>query len=578
MESVKEEKIIGILLFNGPTNIPTLLKETGLPSKTIYRAMNSLTLKGVIEKTGNQIRGNFYQIVPAMVPPEVSKNFRYRLGVLIDGVAELSESSDPANSSVIDIFVKSGIFTLEEMVNLKSLYEKKWEEMSFLKNEKSELSFSPADIVREEKSRKIANCQNDIVKMTINSGSEQIPNFEQAKTIDSQGSQDLIVKMTMNVIRQYSIIYNINKIKEYNKIYNILTDCTNCQNDNKDPDIGSFGKIFKKLFHGFLFDLPDEKKKALSSDPKRFGEMMLNLLFDEPTPFEEEETPQEKILPFKKPDGVKTRKKKSPPKKKTRPSKSKVQAEWEEKSASARMHPDFWKMSPVERDYEFAKTYVDVIRRMEGDSKASTWHLKLAVISLSKFMNPGRGAAKYVKEAHSARIKADMCGARYLDWILARFNAWDGGSKHKSSSLYPPIRNLASEIQSEAWEGYLKSIKGSVLLYTRVSLTGMELPFLLPENFHSDGHLEKAKAKAGDPSVDQKKIREYDMQCKLYEDFIFEDMKRIHDDTGGRLDVKDQLKKAIAKKIIPADWVYGFASHHNLPELKDAEHLIKITP
>lgn len=577
MGNIKEEKIIKTLLFKGISSISELVEKTKIPHKSLYRIISGLETRGIVEMVGNNARGRKYKVNPVNTPPAITANFRQELGVLIDGMAELSETSDPENSVVLETFVKSGIFSRDEFTKLKGLYEGNWEEFNFLRNEKEEEFCSPTQILNLMDSTKKSgggpNCQNEIVKMRIESENDKISKLEEAETLESRALQDLFVKMRTNAVGQYSIIYNIKRNIEYNNIYKILTDRTHCQNENKESDPISFVKIFKKLFQGFLSDLPEEKRASFK--PEVFGEMLLKVLFEEPALFEEEGTPEEKALPFKKPTGVKTRKKKPLPKKPKRPSKSQIQAEWDEKTTAQRMHPDFWKFDSVERDYEFAKTYVDVVRRMEGDSKASTWHLKLAINSVNDFTHPGREQKKYVKAAHEARIKADMNGARYLDWILARFNAWES-SKHKKAASYPPIRNMASEMQSESWEGYLKSIKGSVLLYTRLSLEEMELPFLLPENFHADGHLEKAKVKAGDPSADQQKIREYDLQCKLYEDFIFEDMKRIHDDTGGRLDCVGQIKKAIRQKIIPADWVYGFASHHNLPKLKSAKHLIKL--
>ena len=600
---LKEQKIIDLLLFHGPMGVDELIEESGILRRVFYTTVRKMISNDVLEKyekpDGKRTR-ILYKIVPENVPPVVAQDFRLKMKTLIGGVNEFSSSGEPDKTKAFKTFVESGIFDFDEMMSLKKVYQMSWKDLAFLIPEESGENLSPGEIAmllkpkesdpKSELSDKMSHSPENALSAKLALCAEYAHDaFDHKGGMEDPSAKNALCAEYAH--DAFGLYYTYTRNNIINNIYKAKgNECRICT-----QEIKVFMEEFKSLFQGILFHLPGEKKKTLSEKSELFGKIILKVLLDSPPSGEEKETPSGeekeipsgeiegtpsgevaalkdssvKKVPFKRPMGLGV-KKETPPV--DLPRSSAITKE-DEVVAEGRMHPNYWGMDSYERDFEFAKIYVDLVSRVSSHLK-ETYTKILGTESMYRFRRPRKkNCVDNRKDIHASRVQADVSSARYEEWIKARIELWS--PERNFNVPYPNPHYLTSREHWEIWCGFMSVGNGKeYITYDRAGLEAIGIPCLLPENFHADGHLEKAKARRNDPETDQEKLREYDLQCKLYEDYIYADMLRVHGSSGW--DILELAKKAICKKIIPADWVMGYGTHHNLPELKQAIYLIKL--
>lgn len=584
---LREQKIIDLLLFHGPMGVDELIEESGILRRVFYTTVRKMISNNVLEKyekpDGKRTR-ILYKIVPENLPPVVAQDFRLKMETLIGGVSEFSSSGEPDKTKAFKTFVESGIFDFDEMMRLKKVYQMSWKDLAFLIPEESGEELSPGEIAmllkpkesdpKSELSDKMSHSPKNALSAKLALCAEYAHDaFDHKGGMEGPSAKNaLCAEYAHNA---FGLYYTYTRNNIINNIYKAEgNECRICT-----QEIKVFMEEFKSLFQGILFHLPGEEKKTLSEKSELFGKIILKVLLDSPPSGEEKKIPSGEVaalkdssvkkVPFKKPMGLGVKKKTHPV---DLPRSSAITKE-DERVAEGRMHPNYWGMDSYERDFEFAKIYVDLVSRVSSHLK-ETYTKILGTESMYRFRRPRKkNCVDNRKDIHASRVQADVSSARYEEWIKARIELWS--PERNFNVPYPNPHYLTSREHWEIWCGFMSVGNGKeYITYDRAGLEAIGIPCLLPENFHADGHLEKAKARDNDPETDQEKLREYDLQCKLYEDYIYADMLRVHGSSGW--DILELAKKAICKKIIPADWVMGYGTHHNLPELKQARYLIKL--
>ncbi len=601
---LKEQKIINLMLFHGPMGPDALREESGISRSDLYRTISKMISNNIIKKYEKpDVKGTriLYKAIPKNIPPVVAQDFRSKMETLIGGVSEFSSSGEPDKTQAFKTFVESGIFDFDEMMSLKKVYQMSWKDLAFLIPEESGEELSPGKIAMLLKPKESDPKSELSDKMSHSPGYGPCPNLGH-DAFDHKGGNtgntpcprlghdafDLKGRMEGPCPKLGHDAFGLYYTYTRNNIINNIYKAEGGVSQSGTQGVKVFMEEFKSLFQGILFHLPGKEKKTLSEKSELFGKIILKVLLDSPPPSGEEKeipsgeiegTPSDEVaalknspvkkVPFKKPMGLGV-KKETPPV--DLPRSSAITKE-DEVVAEGRMHPNYWGMDSYERDFEFAKIYVDLVSRVSSHLK-ETYTKILGTESMYRFRRPRKkNCVDNRKDIHASRVQADVHGARYEEWIKARIELWS--PERNFNVPYPTPHYLTSREHWEIWCGFMSVGNGKeYITYDRAGLEAIGIPCLLPENFHADGHLEKAKARDNNPETNQEKRREYDLQCKLYEDYIYADMLRVHGSSGW--DILELAKKAICKKIIPADWVMGYGTHHNLPELKQARYLIKL--
>jgi len=565
-------EIVKELLLHGPLSKKEIQTKFDMPERSMTRSFKILIDDGIVEKfeeDPDPTRRSSYRVIPNNLPPEIVKDFREKLSVFFESIEELADTHRPERTRAVGIFVNSGMFSFDELNGFANFYRNNWSEFGFLRNKDyappSKFSLGSAHMIAKSGEiertpvKEICDVKCDQVILESEPESTNLVPETAKLAVSFEGETAKMVPETAKLAASSNVL------KKYNTESNI---CNILLKENF-ISVPEFCKHLKKELGGCLFEISPKDKRELLDDPEKFGKFFLDILLDEklyvPVLSQEEKNLS---MSLKKPGGLKQVKKKKPPKnKKSRPSVVKQKA-IDESMAEQSMNPMYWGLPPIERDFDFAQMYVKAVFALWGESRGRAWNTKLGANGLSVFKS-GVVVKKNKdlrNQINSARIQADLNGARYDDWIFARFDNWD--DKANFNVPYPTPKYMGSDGALQAWEKYLATNKGGLIRFERSDLEKTDLPYLLPENFHANGW-ETRRLPNDDPCFNQKKHDEYEAQCKMYEDFMYPDMQRVQESSKGAYEVVDLMKQAVAKKIIPAEWVLGFGSHHKLPELKN---------
>lgn len=218
-----------------------------------------------------------------------------------------------------------------------------------------------------------------------------------------------------------------------------------------------------------------------------------------------------------------------------------------ERLVAPRCHVRYQFMTPQERDYEYAKTYVAVMERYGIDQKTLD-SFKEWVKTPAKFMGQ---KTSYKNNYRLGRIEADRRGCNYEHILSAAFDEW--ANKHSTYNFPGPQHLKGDVICTQIMNEYYGAVKGAVLTITREDiLSGSPKKIaLLPENFHDDP---------------EEQPDEYKRQCDFYEDHVFQECERIARRVGG---IEGAVTKAIEEGILPKEWAEGFGKHHTRGKIKN---------